>query len=750
MSDEFPRKMDFGIWEDCTIEVYRNTNKWKKLLDFSEKTNNMEVKIECLWQLGEGRDIESLKLVKGHYLKKIIQIYNMMKQDINQIENYYQQTCMEGIQAIFSDFKAFPQSFEKLNYHYYLIFQQIVEAWESTNTLKEIERNIKDKKLPDFRENLFVWRDRIPHVCEGIAALKSIIDPRDTLFKINRDHIQAAYIEGSNHIMPQVSDHIWNNFIMIKYARKLKLNDVYYEKLELFDKNIHGIEILYPTEIFMKNIEVLKYIKKVSRDYNYGINLVETFLQTSPNDPEYIASYRGFQGFFKFKIGQNMEANECFKEAINLNSTDYRIWNDWAEMSDYLFEKKYKNDMTWFSNSLINYLMTIVFKLDKAKFIFPRILYLLKNIQHYSNFNFNYDVLKKYIDNIPVWIFNFWIPQLLKLLKYESNFSMYILEKIAFNYPQYVYYPIKNILNDKDKKIPEKYKICLEELSKVFNKFDREYRLVQKIELIKNEILEKNKKNYEEGTEKILTIIQTCLDTYFLSSKAMVASGDLKNTIKKIVDNYFKNNKKNDFITKFIEDFDQDKDENNLFQIYMKLKKWRDFVYSKIATESNFKDIQSILNSKIYSTAFDDLEIPGYFANKFVEPNSDNRIFISRIESEFNCKTINLSSKKLIIRGTNEKIYNFIIQHSKPSDFEQEHRLQQIMAIFNFCFIGNKDSYKRNIKFNLPSKYYISNNIRLIQEDNAQYNFSEIYEFSLQKRGYDPDVAYINYFEKVK
>jgi hypothetical protein len=73
-----------------------------------------------------------------------------------------------------------------------------------------------------------------------------------------------------------------------------------------------------------------------------------------------------------------------------------------------------------------------------------------------------------------------------------------------------------------------------------------------------------------------------------------------------------------------------------------------------------------------------------------------------------------------------------------------------MMAIFNFCFIGNKDSYKRNIKFNLPSKYYISNNIRLIQEDNAQYNFSEIYEFSLQKRGYDPDVAYINYFEKVK
>ena len=548
--------------------------------------------------------------------------------------------------------------------------------------------------------------------------------------------------------MPQVSDHIWNNFIFIKYARKLKLYDVYHEKLDLFDKNITNLETYYPTEIYMKNLEILKYIKKVSKDYNNGIILVESWLQNSHSDNEYIASYRGFQGYFKFKLGQNIEANECFKEALALNSTDYKIWNNWAEMSDYLTEKKYKNDITWYSNSLICYLMTIVFKLDKAKFIIPRILYLIKTMPNMNNPNFTYDILKKYIDSIPIWIFNFWIPQLLKLLKNEFNFSLYILEKIAHNYPQYLYYPIRNILNDKDKKISDKYRTSLEDISKIFTKFDREYRLVQKIEIFKNEIIEKNKKNYEEGSERILTIIQTCLDIYFQSSKATLGN-EIKMTIKKILENYSKFNNKLEFLPAFIHEFEHIGEENNLYKIYLKLKKWRDYIYSKIATDSNYKDIQSILSTKIYMTPFEDLEIPGYFANKFIEPNSDNKIYISRIESEFNCKTVNLISKKLIIRGTNEKIYNFMIQNSKPSDFEQEHRLLQIMALFNFCFIGNKDSYKRNIKFNLPIKYYITNNIRLIQEENAQYYFNEIYEFSLQKRGYDPDLANINYHEKV-
>ena len=82
--------------------------------------------------------------------------------------------------------------------------------------------------------------------------------------------------------------------------------------------------------------------------------------------------------------------------------------------------------------------MTIVFKLDKAKFLIPKVLYLIKKFPGYEL----QEVLNNYIDNIPTWVWIFWIPQLLKLLKNENQemFAFYILMKVAITYPQYLYY----------------------------------------------------------------------------------------------------------------------------------------------------------------------------------------------------------------------------------------------------------------------------------------------------------------------
>ena len=68
------------------------------------------------------------------------------------------------------------------------------------------------------------------------------------------------------NIMPNISDHIWNNMIFIKYARKLNLNTVYYEYLDKFKTSIKGLENYYPIEIYMKNMEEFKFIRKVNKN----------------------------------------------------------------------------------------------------------------------------------------------------------------------------------------------------------------------------------------------------------------------------------------------------------------------------------------------------------------------------------------------------------------------------------------------------------------------------------------------------
>ena len=185
--EDLPDQIDLSIWESSLIDCYRNTNNWNNLLQLSEATNNIETKIESYWHMEKWKEIEELNINKFYYLSKLNQIYTIMKLDNSRSDNSYQSKCMDCIRTIFHEFTTFPANFEKLNYHYFLILQLIVEAWESTNTLREIEKNISEAKIPDFRENLIMWRDRIPHICEGFHSLKSLLDPRNYLFKILRE-----------------------------------------------------------------------------------------------------------------------------------------------------------------------------------------------------------------------------------------------------------------------------------------------------------------------------------------------------------------------------------------------------------------------------------------------------------------------------------------------------------------------------------------------------------------------------------
>lgn len=188
--EDLPDQIDLSIWESGLIECFRNTNNWNNLLQLSEATNNIETKIESYWHMEKWKEIEELNINKFYYLSKLNQIYTIMKLDNSRNDNGYQSKCMDCIRTIFHEFTTFPANFEKLNYHYFLILQLIVEAWESTNTLREIEKNISEAKIPDFRENLIMWRDRIPHRCEGFHSLKSLLDPRNYLFKILRELLQ--------------------------------------------------------------------------------------------------------------------------------------------------------------------------------------------------------------------------------------------------------------------------------------------------------------------------------------------------------------------------------------------------------------------------------------------------------------------------------------------------------------------------------------------------------------------------------
>jgi hypothetical protein len=737
--EEFPCKIDFSIWEQGLIDSYKNTNKWTDLLLFSEEKNDIELKIEAMWHLGKWREIEQLNLNKHHYLAKINQIYMMMSnREVIRMDNSYQQRCMECIRSIFSDFLTFPQNFEKLNYFYYLIFQMIVEAWESTNTLKEIEKNIQERKPSDFRENLIMWRDRIPHVCEGFYSLKSILDPRNYLFDILKEIVKPGSVP-SNNFFPNISDHIWNNLMFIRHARKLKLDEVYVEYSEKFTKDIQGQENMYPIENYLRNIEHLKIFRGYKKNYEKGYQICEELLKnltlnhnsliSSLADNEIKASYLGYFGYFAYKIGKIPQASEAFKEAVSLNGTDYHIWKDWGQMSDWvvnsLGHEEWIPAQEWFNNAICNYLTTIVFKLDKSKYLIPRIFYLLKK---FNNFSLN-DKFIKQIENIPTWVWIFWLPQIFTLIYSDShrNFAENILKKVAFNYPQYVYYPLTTLLSESKDHLTN----VLKRLEQFIRDNDIPYNRITKIELILSLVNEKMNRSQEEFI----------LGKLYLNNENV---GEFEEMVKKLRINLstIDHGEKLLYLVSILDDilkFISDKN-YTIFSLNEKLKNWRNFIHSKLATESNYKELSHILKSKLYNINFDEIEIPGFFVNKLCEPTNDNRVYITRFESDYSFKFINFSQKKLLIRGSNEKLYNFSLIFERFNE-NSENKIMQLQTILNSSFSNNKDTYKSNVKFLLPIKYQITNLLKIVQEEPNQYYLIEVYEFCLQKLGWDPEVA---------
>ena len=194
-NDEFEIFDDFSSWEAGLIECYQNNEKWDNIIELSEINNNIDLQLEGLWYSGNEKwgDFNSPTKniwknnrpennLRKPFLVQISEIYsnfdNIIKEyELNRrIDNKYQNFCMNCIKSIFQDFNLlYPKNIESLHHYFYLIFQLNVEAWESTNILQEILKTKSgERKELNYRDNLLLWRERLPQYCEGIKSLKNI------------------------------------------------------------------------------------------------------------------------------------------------------------------------------------------------------------------------------------------------------------------------------------------------------------------------------------------------------------------------------------------------------------------------------------------------------------------------------------------------------------------------------------------------------------------------------------------------
>jgi hypothetical protein len=138
-----------------------------------------------------------------------------------------------------------------------------------------------------------------------------------------------------------------------------------------------------------------------------------------------------------------------------------------------------------------------------------------------------------------------------------------------------------------------------------------------------------------------------------------------------------------------------------------------------------------------------ELKFQGIYSNNMIEPTYDNIIKIFRFESEYTYKFLNFLNIRLLIRGINDKIFNFTLAKEIESN---DIKILQFQCLLNYIISKNKYTFKQKIKFNVLIKYFIIKTIKMIQEETSEYHTNNVLEFFYKKK----EIGYSIYEEGSK
>jgi hypothetical protein len=280
-----------------------------------------------------------------------------------------------------------------------------------------------------------------------------------------------------------------------------------------------------------------------------------------------------------------------------------------------------------------------------------------------------------------------------------------------------------------------------DELFNIVSSDNKYSHFIDKIEIIINELKKKEENNRENSLNSILTLGEN--NTFRMDN-----INNLKEFFKKVATylgsfpdlKYFTND-----IINLMDSPDVTRSQLREFVIKNKY-----YIHNLIVTENKYEKLSKLINEKLYNTDFSNIEIPGYFSNKMIEPNEQNIIYISKLESEYSYKLITDARAKVLIRCSNDKLMSFILEN-QDADKNIDKKIYIMQLLFNYIFEKNYETYKRKVKLYVPIKYFINSKLKIIEEDiYYRYNMDEIYEYCLQKRGYFPHIAYQIFEEEGK
>ncbi|CAM8985650.1 unnamed protein product [Rhodiola kirilowii] len=444
-------KAEMCLWEEQWLTCATQLSQWDALVDFGKSIDKYEILLDSLWKLPDwafmkDHVIQKIQVEETPKLRLIQAFFALHEKGTSGVADA-ENLVGKGVDLALEQWWQLPDMSVHSRIPLLQQFQQMVEVQESGRILVDISNGNKlsansvggvpNGLYSDLKDILETWRLRTPNEWDNMSVWYDLLQWRNEIYNAVIDAFKDFGSTNSQLHHLGYRDKAWSVNKLAHIARKQGLHDVCVTILE----KMYGHSTMEVQEAFVKIREQAKAYLEMQGELTTGLNLINS-TNLEYFSVKHKAEIFRLKGDFLLKLNDGENANVAYSSAIALFKNLSKGWISWGDYCDMVYKETH--DETWLEYAVSCFLQGIKFGVSNSRSHLARVLYLLSFDTPNQLVGKAFD---KYLEQIPLWVWLSWIPQLLlSLQRNEAPHCKLVLLKIATMFPQALYYWLRTYL----------------------------------------------------------------------------------------------------------------------------------------------------------------------------------------------------------------------------------------------------------------------------------------------------------------
>ena len=453
---------EISLWEERWVELNKELCQWGVLTDYANATKSTALSIESAWKSRDWKVVRNACaspsnvacLEGGDPVQKIYEIYlSIANGKLDSVENLHAQTgqlCLYRWQLL----PEFPASCGAKTF-LLQCFHRLVELRESGQLLVEAVAHSNNRTMPDLKNLLTAWRERIPNEYDSITAWEDLFTWRSHVFGA----IASKFQWSDPGSLATLHDRPWTAIQVARIARKQGRKDV--ALLSLSKLTDCAMDV---SDAFSKLREqIVIYRDSKSHDeLRGGLNLVNTTNLSYFDQAQKSELFR-LKAAFLNSLGGRAKSNQAYCQSLQICPSYAKSWLSWGQLCSSLAELTERQEacastsgsettkassmdkkaVQYLAQAMGCYLEAIQCGAHEwSRINIPRCLWMLR--KDFMSPGLLCQTFEARSKLLPEWVWLPWIPQLLTSLgRNEAVAVKNILKRVLARYPQALYFGLR-------------------------------------------------------------------------------------------------------------------------------------------------------------------------------------------------------------------------------------------------------------------------------------------------------------------